>query len=170
MNLRLRAFLIGLLLLPLYALAQQSAPDKTAPEILFGAAMVDLAGQPATLARFRGQPLIVNFWARWCGPCHTEIPGIVAEYPRAQSAGVQVVGVALDDKPDAVRDFAKAYDMDYPVLVIKDQGPDLLKQLGNPQAGLPYTLVFNRSGKVVMYKLGVMSRAEISAALNAAGK
>ena len=161
MNAR-RALLAAALLLACPAFAQQPSPDA-----LFGAALVDLAGQPATLAQFRGKPLVVNFWARWCGPCRTEIPEIVGQYPQAQTAGVQVVGIALDNKPDAVRDFAKAYDMDYPVLLVKD-GPDLLKQLNNPQAGLPYTLVINRDGKIIGGKLGAMSSAELTAALHAA--
>jgi thiol-disulfide isomerase/thioredoxin len=165
-----RTFLIALLLLPAsWAFAQQQPAPETA-EILFKAPLVDFAGQPTTLAQFRGQPLVVNFWARWCGPCHTEIPNIVAEYPRAKSAGVQVVGIALDDKPDAVRDFAVAYDMSYPILVVKDNGPALLQQLGNPQAGLPFTLVIDRNGKIVSTKLGAMSHAELISALDAASK
>jgi len=164
----LRAFLTALVLLPCCALAQQ--PPQPAPEVLFKTALADLSGQPATLERLHGQPLIVNFWARWCGPCQTEIPDIVAEYPRAQKTGVQVLGIALDTKPDAVRDFAKAYDMDYPVLLVKDNGPELLKQLGNPKAGLPYTLVIGRDGKVVTQKLGAMSRAEVVSAIEAAAK
>ena len=174
-----RAFLIALLLLPGWALAQQSPPPAQqttppAPETLFGAPLVDLAGKPVSLAQFRGQPLLINFW-RWCGPCRTEIPQIVTEYDRAKiektsDAGVQVIGIALDDKPDAVRDFAKAYGIDYPVLLLKDNGPDLLKQLGNPQAGLPYTLVVQRDGKIVGAKLGAMTREQILAALKAAGE
>lgn len=163
MMMNLRAFLIALFLLPSCAFAQQ----QPGPEILFGAPLADLAGQPAALARFRGQPLIINFWARWCGPCQTEIPDIVAEYAHAQSAGVQVVGIALDDKPDAVRDFAKAYGITYPVLLTKD-GPDLLRQLGNAQAGLPYTLVIDRDGKIIGGKLGAMTRPEIASAATAA--
>jgi thiol-disulfide isomerase/thioredoxin len=164
----LRTFLITLLLLPGWALAQQQ--QQTAPEILFEAALVDLTDQPATLAHFRGQPLVVNFWARWCGPCRTEIPHFIAEYARTKSTGVQVVGIALDDKPDAVRDFVKAYDINYPVLLIKDNGPDLLKQIGNPQAGLPYTLIIDRSDKIVARKLGPMSHEELIAALKAIDK
>jgi thiol-disulfide isomerase/thioredoxin len=137
---------------------------------VLAAPLLDLSGQPTTLAGLRGQPLFVNFWARWCGPCRVEIPDLVAEQARMKSAGVQVVGVALDDKPDAVRDFAKAYDMDYAVLLLKEDGPKLLKQLGNSQAGLPYTLVFNRDGKVVAHKLGAMSRAEMLSAIEAASK
>ncbi|MDR1968641.1 MAG: TlpA family protein disulfide reductase [Burkholderiaceae bacterium] len=164
MNAR-RALLIGLLLLPCWSHAQQPVP-----EILFNAALVDLAGQPATLARFRGQPLIVNFWARWCGPCRTEIPDLITEYTRVKNTGLQIVGLALDDKPDAVRDFAKAYDIDYPVLLAKDGAIDLLQQLDNPQAGLPYTLAINRRGQVVARKLGPMSRTEMTAAFAAANK
>jgi len=160
-----RAFLIALALSSACAFAQQ----QSAPDILFQTALADVASKPATLAPLRGKPLIINFWARWCGPCQVEIPDIVAEYPHAQSAGVQVIGVALDDKPDAVRDFAKAYDMNYPVLLIKD-GPDLLKQLGNPEAGLPYTLVIDRGGKIVTRKLGAMSRAEWVSAVEAVSK
>ncbi|MDR0274827.1 MAG: TlpA family protein disulfide reductase [Burkholderiaceae bacterium] len=166
---KIRVFLIALLLSPIWVFAQVSVPDS-APATLFSAPLVDFSGQPTTLASLRGQPLIVNFWARWCGPCRVEIPDLVAEQARMKSAGVQVVGVALDDKPDAVRDFAKAYDIDYQVLLLKDNGPDLLKQLGNPQAGLPYTLVIDRSGKVVSHKLGAMSRAEMASAMEAASK
>jgi thiol-disulfide isomerase/thioredoxin len=160
-----RAFLIALLLLPGWACAQQ-----TAPEILFGAPLIDLTAQPATLAGFRGQPLVVNFWARWCVPCRTEIPDLIAERARVKSTGVQVVGIALDDKPDAVRDFAKAYEIDYPVLLAKDNAIDLLKQIGNSKIGLPYTLVINRNGEVVARKLGPMSRAEMVEAFKAASK
>ncbi len=165
---KIRALLLALLL-PVCAFAQQSAPEP-APATLFDAPLADLAGQPTTLARFRGQPLVVNFWARWCGPCRVEIPDLVAEHSRMKNAGVQVVGIALDDKPDAVRDFAKAYDMDYTVLLIKDSGAELLKQLGNTQAGLPYTLVIDRSGKIVSRKLGAMSRAQMASAMDAVRK
>jgi len=166
---KIRTFLLALLL-PLCAFAQQPSVPDSAPATLLAAPLLDTAGQPATLAQFRGKPLIVNFWARWCGPCRVEIPDLVAEHARIKSAGVQLVGVALDDKPEAVRDFAQAYDIDYTVLLLKDNGPELLKQLGNAQAGLPYTLVLNKDGKVVQHKLGAMSRAEIRAAFEAAGK
>jgi thiol-disulfide isomerase/thioredoxin len=161
----LRSLLVACLLLPGWALAQQAAPPA-----LFEAALADLADRPATLAAYRGQPLVVNFWARWCGPCRTEIPDLIAERARIRNTGLQVVGVALDDKPEAVRDFAKAYDIDYPVLLAKEGGIDLLRQLGNPKAGLPYTLVINRRGEIIASKLGPMSRQEMAAAFKAANQ
>jgi thiol-disulfide isomerase/thioredoxin len=159
---------LAFLLSPGWACAQQ----QPAPEILLQAPLLDLAGQPAALARFSGQPMLINFWARWCGPCRVEIPEIAAQYPLAQKAGVQIIGVALDDKPGAVRDFAKAYEMDYPQLLLpaKDSAVTLFTALGNPQVGLPYSLAIDRDGKIVMRKLGAMSRAELIAAIGAAAK
>jgi peroxiredoxin len=170
MNVR-RALVLTCLLLPPGWVCAQQLP-MPAPEVLFKAPLVDLAGQPATLSRFNGQPMLINFWARWCGPCRVEIPELVAQYARAQSAGAQIIGIALDDKPNAVRDYAKAYDMNYPVLTLtdKDYATRLLTQLGNDQVGLPYTLVINRAGQIVKHRLGAMSSAEITAALDAAGK
>jgi peroxiredoxin len=152
--------LLGLaFLLPVWALAVDGAPP-----FLLDAALTDTAGQPASLARYRGQPLVVNFWARWCGPCRTEIPDLLAARAAAGSRGPQVVGIALDDKPEAVRDFAKAYEIDYPVLLAQDNAIELLRELGNAQAGLPYTLVIDRQGNIVARKLGPMSRQEMAAA------
>lgn len=162
---KIRALLIGFLLLPGWTLAQQAVP-----EALFEAALVDLDDKPATLSRFRGRPLVVNFWARWCGPCRTEIPDLIVERARAGETGLQVVGVALDDKPDSVRDFARAYEIDYPVLLLKEGAIDLMKQLGNSKSGLPYTLVISSSGEVLTRKLGPMSRTEMAEAFRAASK
>jgi peroxiredoxin len=165
-----RALLICLpLLLSGWACAQQ---PSVAPDLLFKKEMTNPAGQPATLAQFRGQPLLINFWARWCGPCRVEIPELIAEHERAKKAGVTIIGIALDDKPDAVRDFAKAYEMDYPLLLLPDNDgtADLLTQLGDTKVSIPYTVVIDRNGKIVRQKLGAMSRAELTAAIDAVRK
>jgi peroxiredoxin len=168
-----RTLLIGfsLLLLSGWAFAQPPKPIAAPPDALFKTAMLDPAGQSATLTPFRGQPVLINFWARWCGPCRVEIPELVAQHARAQKAGVNIIGIAIDDKPDAVRDFARAYDMNYPLLLLStgDSVP-LFTELGNPEVGLPYTLVIDRHGKVVKQKLGALSPAELLAAIEAASK
>ena len=69
---------------------------------------------------------------------------------------------------DSVREFAKAYEMDYLVLLAGDNGLSLLQALGDTSAGLPYTLVINRAGKVVSRKLGIMKKAEMNTAYEAA--
>ena len=161
-----RPWLLVLCLIPLAA--QAADPIATGP--LFAATLADTQDKPAALAQYKGRPLVVNFWARWCGPCREEIPHLVSERARLNKQGLEVLGIAIEDKAEPVRDFAKAYDMEYPVLIAKDQGIPLMQALGNSRVGLPYTLVLDRQGKVIASKLGPMTRDEMAAAFAAALK
>jgi peroxiredoxin len=159
---------MALLALCLVAIAARADTPSAAP--LFAATLSDTQDKPVAMEKFKGRPLVINFWARWCGPCRQEIPDLISERARLKAQGLEVIGVAIEDKPDAVREFAKAYDMDYPVLLAKDQGIPLMQALGNAQAGLPYTLVLDRQGRVVATKLGPMKKAEMASAFAAALK
>ena len=145
--------------------AAEALPD---PAPLFQARLTGLDGKPAPFAGYRGRPLVVNFWARWCEPCRREIPQLLDKRRKFKERGLEVVGIAIDDKADSVRDFAQAYGMDYPVLLAGDQGVGLLQALGNPAAGLPYTLVIDRQGKVVARSLGPLKEAEMESAFRRA--
>lgn len=152
------ALLPALLFCCATAWAQAEAPSA-AP--LFAATLHDLNDKPVALDGLRGKPLIVNFWARWCAPCRTEIPELVAAHDSYGKRGLTVVGIALDDKPDSVRDFAKAYDMRYAGLLAKTGGIELMRATGNPKAVLPFTLVIDRNGQVIGRKLGPLKNDEI---------
>ena len=65
---------------------------------------------------------------------------------------------------EKVRDFAKAYEMDYPVLLAQDKGFALMKALGNTKMGLPFTVAIDRHGKVVLVKMGLITGNELEAA------
>ena len=132
--------------------------------VLFGAKLFDFDDRPAALAELQGQPLIVNFWARWCGPCRKEIPELAAAHERYAGQGLRIIGIALDDKAEATRDFAKAYDMNYRGLLAKNAGIALMQALGNTKAVVPFTLLIDRQGQIVGSKLGPMDGAEIEAA------
>jgi len=131
---------------------------------LFAATLFDLDNKSVAFADYQGKPLIVNFWARWCAPCRVEIPELVDLQTRHQARGIEVIGLNLESDAPPVRDFAKAYDINYPVLLTRDKGIALLQALGNGKAGLPFTVVINRRGKIVASKLGAMTRAELEAA------
>jgi len=137
---------------------------------LFAATLFDLDNKSVAFADYRGKPLIVNFWARWCAPCRVEIPELVDLQTRHKARGIEVIGVNLESDAPPVRDFAKAYDINYSVLLTRDKGIALLQALGNGKAGLPYTVVINRKGEVVASKLGAMTRAELETATETALK
>ena len=137
------------------------AQAQSGAEQLFAVSLSDLQDKPQALAQWQGKPLIVNFWARWCGPCRTEIPELIKIRKQHQSRGLEVLGIALEYNIEPVRDFAKAYEMDYPVLVAKDQGFALMKALGNAKMGLPFTVAIDRSGKVVVVRMGAVNHEEL---------
>ena len=130
-----------------------SAQDMPSSAPLFAATLNDLDDKPVALERYKGKPLIVNFWARWCGPCRAEIPELI-KFRNAHKGKVEVLGIGIEDKAEPAKEFAKAYDMDYPVFVAKEQGIPLMQALGNTKAGLPYTLFIDRHGNVIQRKMG----------------
>jgi thiol-disulfide isomerase/thioredoxin len=160
--------LASMLCLGLLATAANAAEDIDTAA-LFSASLTGLDGQPVAMERFRGRPLIVNFWARWCAPCREEIPELVRLDAAQGADGIEVIGVAIEeaDKLEAVRDFAKTYNMSYPVLLAAKNGIPLMKALGNPQAGLPFTVYIGRDGKPAGSKMGLVRRADLEASAQA---
>lgn len=153
---------IGMLLLccSLWAHAQQ--PPSAAP--LFSLSLPGPGGKPVALADYRGQPLIVNFWARWCIPCREEIPELRAVAQAHRARGLTVLGIGLEDNVANVQEFIKAYEIDYPLLFAQNEGPELMKALGNGKVGLPFTVFIDRNGMIVGHKLGRISRSQLDAA------
>jgi thiol-disulfide isomerase/thioredoxin len=161
----MRSLLLGTGLLIAALAARADSADA-----LFAATLSDLDDKPAALAAWKGKPLIVNFWARWCGPCRAEIPELAKLRANHRSKGLEVIGIGIEDRPEPVRDFMKAYDMDYPVLLGKEQGIPLMQALGNNMGGLPFTIAVDRKGNIVARKLGAIKPAELEAAAAAALK
>ena len=131
---------------------------------LFAAQLWDMQDKPVNLETFRGKPLIVNFWARWCGPCRTEIPELIKVRAKYKAKGLEVLGIGIEDKADPAREFAAAYEMDFPVVIAKEKGIPLMQALGNNRGGLPYTVVIDRQGNVLSSKMGMMKKADLEAA------
>ena len=147
-------FLVGPLLLRSSARDQQFRPGG----------LLDLTGKPRDLAEWQGRVLVCNFWATWCAPCREEIPLLVAARGKFASAGVEIVGIAIDNA-DKVGAFARQIGISYPVLLAEAHGLDLMRDLGNSSGGLPYTVFFDRRGRPAQTKLGALKQDELEAIL-----
>ena len=110
-------------------------------------------GGELALASLRGKPLLINFWATWCAPCVRELPEIDRFHREFGPRGWQVLGLAIDS-PTPVREFLAKVKVGFPVGLAGLEGTDLVFQLGNPQGGLPFTVMIDAGGKVLQRKLG----------------
>lgn len=138
--------------------------DGNASTALFNAGFKDLAGIRQPLSRWRGKVLVVNFWATWCPPCREEIPEFVKLQSKYGAQGLQFVGIAIDETAK-VQAYSDQMGINYPVLVGDLDAVALSQATGNRLGGLPYTLVLDRSGKIVATELGGLSTAKLEATL-----
>jgi peroxiredoxin len=137
-----------------HAIAQQSV------DALFALRLPDADGKEHAFEQWRGKVIVANFWATWCPPCRKEIPDF-ADVSRAfASEAVQFVGISIDDA-DKVRRFDEELDVPYPLLIASPQVLALATGFGNQAQALPFTVIFDREGKVRHVKLGTLNRSDL---------
>jgi len=126
--------------------------------IAYDFTLQDLDGNSHTLSDFRGQPVIINFWATWCAPCRIEMPELQAAFERYQDDGLVILALDNDESPDAVRDFF--YDeMDLTFTPLLDDGAEVsdLYSVFN----FPSTYFINAAGEITAIHLGPMAESQI---------
>ena len=126
-----------------------------AGEVLFAATLKGLDDRQQPLAQWRGQVLVVNFWATWCAPCREEIPVFIELQRKYADRGVQFLGIAADQM-ERVRPYARDIGINYPVLVGGIEAIDLARSVGNRAGVLPFTLVIDRRGGVSQSMVGIV--------------
>ncbi|MGF6756487.1 TlpA family protein disulfide reductase [Paraburkholderia sp. GAS42] len=123
-------------------------------------------GKPQSLAMFKGHPVVVNFWASWCGPCVEEMPALSQLHRDYAKKGIQFIGLGVDSEKN-VKTFLQKVKVDYPVFVTGFGGADLARAFGNNAGALPYTVVIDAKGNVLSTKLGEIQPAELKRTLDA---
>lgn len=137
-------------------------------EALWQLSFPDERGQRQALSQWRGQVLVLNFWASWCAPCREEMPYFVALRSQFRPSGVEFVGIAIDS-PANVAQFLQRQPVNYPILIGEGAAHSLARQLGNASGALPYTIVLDRDGSIVLSHLGRLPRATLENALRKIG-
>jgi len=118
-----------------------------------------LDGAPISTADWKGKVVVLNYWATWCVPCRSEIPGFNRMQQELSSQGVQVVGISMDeDGAPVVREFLKQNPMRYTVGLGS----------GSLDSALPVTVVLDRNGNTVQRFEGLAKPEEIRAAITKA--
>lgn len=138
-------------------------PAQAEPSALFDLSFDDLEGTEQALAPYQGKPMVVNFWATWCPPCVKEMPDL--EELSQRHTDVQFVGLAIDTKRN-VKKFLEQIPVTYDLYVPGHGGVKHMRELGNPKAGLPFTLIIDADGNVVEPILGQIDKAELDAKLD----
>ena len=112
-----------------------NAPDFT---------LKSVAGANLRLQEQRGQVVLVNFWATWCGPCRQEMPHLNRIYDKYRSSGFVLLGVNIDDDPRAATDLAAKLGVKFPVLLDTDKKVSRVYDM----SAMPATLLIDRDGRV----------------------
>ncbi len=121
--------------------------------------MKDLDGKLHSVSEWDGKILVLNFWATWCSPCRKELPIFVELQKKYADQGLQFLGLAVDT-PEEVKSFMETLPLNYPTLVGEDDAMDIARIYGNNIGALPYTVIINRSGKIVFTRKGDMKKSE----------
>jgi thiol-disulfide isomerase/thioredoxin len=117
----------------------------------------DLDGREVSSAQFKGKVVVVDFWATWCGPCISEIPGYVALQKKYGAAGLVIVGVSVDRKgPEWVKKFVQENGMNYTVVM----GDDGIADAFGGFDAIPTTFLISRSGRILNKKIGAVPPEE----------
>ena len=123
------------------------------------ASFPDLAGKPQAIKQWQGKPMVVNYWATWCGPCRQEMPELV-ELQKKYQGKVQFVGIAIDEvQPVSV--FVKQYKVNFPTLIGSNSAMEMMRAQGNVQGGLPFTVIYDAQSKLVFKELGRMHKEKL---------
>ncbi len=124
----------------------------------------DMNGADVSLADFKGQVVLLNFWATWCGPCKYEIPTFVKLQDKYRDR-VAFLGLSVDDPVEKLKPFAEKYSINYPLLV--GLGHEDIQDAYGPIYGIPITVMIDRQGNICRTHTGLATEAQLEREISA---
>lgn len=118
-----------------YTSIERKAPDFT---------LKSTEGDNLRLSEQRGDVVMINFWASWCGPCRQEMPLLDGLYQRYSKAGFKILGVNVEEDPEAARKLLKDIPVTFPVLLDDES---IVSELYQVEA-MPTTILLDRDGNI----------------------
>jgi cytochrome c biogenesis protein CcmG/thiol:disulfide interchange protein DsbE len=163
-----RSYYVAAAIAPVLILAAWGALllARPAPPVLMGDvapafALADLDGNPVRLADLRGRPVIVNFWASWCGPCRREFPLLTSAAAAHRGDDLAIVGIVFRDGAEAARGFMARMGATWPTAMDPREAVATRYGIVWP----PDTFFIDRDGVVVQRQIGELSAADLERGL-----
>jgi peroxiredoxin len=138
------AGIVAALVIALPAVA--TAPSGPAPSF----SLTSKGGSQVNLAQFKGQVVMINFWASWCGPCRQEMPLLEDIYKKYNKLGFTLLGVNVEPDSKAADDWLKQTPVSFPILYDKDSTVSQMYDV----SGMPSTVIIDRKGNLRMLHHG----------------
>jgi peroxiredoxin len=149
---RMKVVMLGVLLVAMpgffagSSLASSGLTGQEAPDFVLKSA----SGTNMRLSEYRGNVVMINFWATWCGPCRQEMPLLDDLYSRYERVGFSLLGVNIDDDSSRAMQMAEELGVSFPVLFDERKEVSKLYQV----EAMPVTVLVDREGKVRHVHLG----------------
>jgi thiol-disulfide isomerase/thioredoxin len=140
--------------------AADARPALVVPRTLPQFELADRDGRKHKLSDWKGRPVMVNYWATWCGPCRREIPLLNQLRVDHKALKLEIIGIAVDFREDVLK-YAQEHPISYPLLIDDDENLVAMKGIGMPDSPFPFTVFADSQQRILTVKVGELHREDV---------